>query len=98
MEAAAARLAVFVAAGTPESGIRDVAVVIGSFVDPARARSLAAAARSAGFPEAEVISRGQGPAAVHSVRIGVFPSAGEARRAADQAERALGVSAQLTRP
>jgi tetratricopeptide (TPR) repeat protein len=100
MEAAAARLAIFSAADARpvENRAGDVAVVIGSFVDQARARSLAAAARSAGFPEAQVISQGQGLAAVHSVRIGVFPSAGEARRAADQAEKALGVSAQLARP
>src|SRR5439155_7027686 len=99
MEAAAARLAVFSAAGEKVvSRAGEVAVVIGSFVDQGRARSLAAAARAAGFPEAQVMSQGQGVAAVHTVRIGVFPTASDARRAADQAEKALGVAAQLARP
>lgn len=99
MEAAAARRVVF-GSGASAAGARPgtIAVVIGSFVDAARARSLAASARSSGFPEAEVVSQGQGLAAVHTVRVGAFPSAAEARRAATQAEQALGVSAQIVRP
>ncbi|MBI1795999.1 MAG: SPOR domain-containing protein [Candidatus Eisenbacteria bacterium] len=100
IEAAAARRAVFSAAAArpDERRVGGIAVVIGSFLDEARARSLASAARSAGFSGATVVSQGQGLAAVHSVRIGVFATAAEAHRAADQAEKALGVSAELTRP
>lgn len=99
MEAAAARRAVFGPGGSA-AGARPgtIAVVIGSFMDAGRARSLAAAARSSGFPEAEVVSQGQGLAAVHTVRVGAFPAMAEARRAAGHAERALGVSAQIVRP
>jgi tetratricopeptide (TPR) repeat protein len=101
MEAAAARLTVFgAAAGKAPSGNRSgaVAVTIGSFLDVGRARSMAAAARAAGFPEAQVVTLGQAPTAVHLVRLGIYPGAGEARRAAGQAEKALGVTAQLSRP
>jgi tetratricopeptide (TPR) repeat protein len=100
VEAAAARRAVFSAAGTrPDAGGRPgaTAVVIGTFADPARARALAAAARAAGFPEAQVTSRGQGLSAVHLVRLGVYPRPLDARRAGEQAEQALGVAFQLTR-
>jgi len=98
MEAAAARLAVFSAPeAAAESRPGAVAVVIGSFVDPARARSLAAAARAAGFAGAQVVSTGQGLAAVHHVRIGVYARHAEARRAGEQAAQALGVEYELTR-
>lgn len=100
IEAAAARRAVFSPAEArthiePRAGA--IAVVIGSFVDPARARSLAAAARAAGFAEAQVVSRGEGLSAVHVVRLGVYPRSAEARRAGAQAEQALGVTFELTR-
>jgi len=100
IEAAAARRAIF---SPPEPQSPDenrpgaAAVVIGSFVDPARARSLASAARAAGFAEAQVVSRGQGLSAVHLVRLGVYPRLAEARRAGEQAEQALGVTFELTR-
>jgi cell division septation protein DedD len=100
IEAAAARRAVFSpaesraqAAGRPGA----TAVMIGSFVDPSRARSLAAAARAAGFAEAQVVSRGEGLSAVHLVRLGVYPRSAEARRAGEQAAQALGVTFELTR-
>ncbi len=99
-EAAAARRAVFSPADPPTSGEPRpgaVAVLIGSFVDATRARSLAAAARGAGFPEARVVSRGQGLSEVHLVRIGVYPRAADARRAGEQAEQALGVTFELMR-
>lgn len=100
IEAAAARRAVFSSAEArshipPRSGA--TAVVIGSFVDPARARSLAAAARAAGFAEAQVVSRGEGLSAVHVVRLGIYPRAADARRAGEQAGQALGVAFDLTR-
>ena len=100
IEAAAARRAVFSPA-EPQSPDENrpgaAAVVIGSFVDPARARSLASSARAAGFPEAQVVSRGQGLSAVHLVRLGVYPRAADARRAGEQAEQALGVTFELMR-
>jgi tetratricopeptide (TPR) repeat protein len=100
MEAAAARLAVFAPASTQaaaETRPGAAAVVIGSFVDPARARSLASAARAAGFPDARVVSHGEGPAAVHTVRLGVYPRHAEARKAGEQAAQALGVAYELMR-
>ncbi len=100
MEAAAARLAVFApasAGATSQARPGSVAVVIGSFVDLSRARSLANAARAAGFADAQVVSRGQGLLAVHTVRLGVYPRHADARKAGEQAERALGVTFELTR-
>jgi len=100
IEAAAARRAVFSPrdpAGRGEARPGATAVVIGSFVDPARARSLAAAARAAGFADAQVVSRGKGLSAVHMVRLGLYPRAADARRAGEQAEQALGVTFELTR-
>ncbi len=100
IEAAAARRAVFSPAearthAEPRPGA--IAVVIGSFVDPVRARSLAAAARAAGFAQAQVVSRGKGLSAVHVVRLGVYPRSTEARRAGAQAEQALGVTFEMMR-
>jgi tetratricopeptide (TPR) repeat protein len=101
IEAATARLAIFtpeLAHPTGDARPGAMAVVIGSFVDPARARSLATAARAAGFPDARVVSRGEGLAAVHTVRLGVYPRLAEARRAGEQAAQALGVAYEMTRP
>lgn len=97
VEAAAARLAVFRPAEARGGEARPgaTAVLIGSFADAGRARALAAAARSAGFPEARVVSRGEGLAAVHQVRLGVYPRAADARQAGGQAEQALGVVFEL---
>jgi tetratricopeptide (TPR) repeat protein len=101
IEAAAARLAVF-APSSPRAapaGARPgaMAVMIGSFAELSRARSLASAARAAGFADAQVVSQGQGLAAVHRVRLGVYPRHADARRAGEQAERALGVAFELMR-
>jgi tetratricopeptide (TPR) repeat protein len=95
IEAAAARLALARAAEPPGSG--HVAVVIGSFLGAARARSLATEARHAGFPDAQVVTRGEGLAAVYIVRLGAYASHAEARSAGEQAARALGVSYQIVR-
>jgi tetratricopeptide (TPR) repeat protein len=94
-EAAAARLAL-AALEQPGQGAVAVAVVIGSFVDASRARSLAGEARRAGFPHAEVIERGT-PAPLRIVRLGVYANARQARAAGDQAARALGVSYEIER-
>jgi tetratricopeptide (TPR) repeat protein len=92
-EAAAARLAL---AAVERPGPGAVAVVIGSFVDPARARALASEAKRAGFPHAEVIARAS-PATLHIVRLGVYPGTRQARSAGDQAARALGVAYEIER-
>jgi tetratricopeptide (TPR) repeat protein len=95
IEAAAARLAL--ARAADPAGASDVAVVIGSFVDRARARSLATEAKRSGFPGAQVVTRGEGLAAVHIVRLGTYPNHAEARRAGEQATSALGVAYQIVR-
>lgn len=95
IEAAASRLAL--ATPAPETARNLVAVVIGSFIDPARARSLATSAKRAGFPEAQVISQGSGLSAVHTVRLGTYARRADALRAGQQAERALGVTYTLAR-
>ena len=92
-EAAAARLAL---ATVEQPGLGAVAVVIGSFVDASRARSLASEARRAGFPHAEVMERGS-PATLRIVRLGVYANTRQARAAGDQAARALGVSYEIER-
>src|SRR5262245_33726020 len=90
IEAASARLTL--AASAPRAGAGTVAVVIGQFVDQSRARSLASEAKRAGFPNAQVVTRGQGLSAIHVVRLGVFGNAAEAKQAGEQATRALGVT------
>jgi tetratricopeptide (TPR) repeat protein len=82
---------------SPVSGSADFAVVVGSFVDPARARALASEARRAGFAQAQVITRGQGLTAIHIVRLGTFPNSTAARRAGEQATHALGVAYEIVR-
>ena len=94
IEAAAARRARLAVA---EAGGGPVAVVIGTFIDPARARSLAAAAERAGFSGVRVVTKGEGLAGVHSVRLGTYPDRGRAIAAGRQAERALGVTFEVTR-
>jgi tetratricopeptide (TPR) repeat protein len=94
IEAAAARLA---QAGVDESGSGAIAVLIGSFLDLSRARSLANEAKRSGFPGAQVVTRGEKLAAVHHVRLGVYATRTEAQRAGAQAERALGVTYQIVR-
>jgi hypothetical protein len=90
-EAAAARLEL---ASAKQPGLGAVAVTVGSFIDVARARSLASEARRAGFPSAEVIDRGS-PAVLHVVRLGVYANTKQARAAGDQAARALGVTYEV---
>ena len=94
IEAAEARRVRVAAA---EAGDGSVAVVIGTFLDPARARSLATAAQRAGFDDAKVVTKGEGLAAVHAVWVGTYPDAKKANEAGEQAARALGVTFELTR-
>jgi tetratricopeptide (TPR) repeat protein len=95
IEAASARLTL--AASAPRAGAGTVAVVIGQFVDRSRAHSLASEAKRAGFPNAQVVTRGQGLSAIHVVRLGVFGNTTEARQAGEQATRALGVTYDILR-
>jgi len=74
-----------------------VAVQIGAFLDRVRAERLAEAAIRAGFPEVEVVRRGNGPAALFSVVLGRYADAAAARRDGDRAAAALGVTWQAIR-
>ncbi len=97
LEAASAR-AVLDPAGTTAPATGVVGVEVGAFADVGRARALAEAARRAGFAEAQVVARGAGPALLHHVRVGEFPSAVVAQRAGERAAQALGVRFQLVKP
>ena len=94
IEAAATRVSF---AGAEEAGTSAVTVVIGSFVDRARAVGLASEARRAGFSQATVVTRGAGLTAVHLVQLGTYPHRAEARQAGEQAERALGVAYRIVK-
>lgn len=95
IEAASARGLLAASAQRPGAGT--IAVVIGQFVDRSRARALASEAKRAGFPNAQVITRGQGLSAIHVVRLGVYSSAADAREAGELAVKAIGVSYQVVR-
>lgn len=74
-----------------------IAVQIGAFGDPARARELLQRARQAGFAQASAHRQGQGGTELHVVRIGWFPNEVEARRAGERASAELGVAFRLIR-
>lgn len=73
------------------------AVEVGAYSSVARARALASRASHSGFPEARVITRGEGAARVFSVRLGAYATEAEARVAGEQAAHGLGVSFRLVR-
>ena len=93
----AARLGA-VSTALPAAG--EVAVQIGAFTDAARARSLADAARRAGFGEASVSERrsADGRNAVWIVRLGRYPNREEARLAGERVQRLVGVGWQVEKP
>jgi tetratricopeptide (TPR) repeat protein len=94
----AARVALPEPAPAPAPGSDGtVAVQIGAFADPERARSLAESAQRAGFPAAQVIVRGEGETRMHFVNLGVFGTREEANRAGERAAAALGVTFQVIR-
>jgi tetratricopeptide (TPR) repeat protein len=95
IEAASARVALL--AGGPPATDGPLTVIIGTFLDPARARSLVNEARRAGFPNAEVVTEGEGLAAIHQVRLGRYSDPRQAERAGEQAGLALGVTWQVTK-
>jgi cell division septation protein DedD len=70
-------------------------VLIGTFASAARAATLEAAAKRAGFSGAKVVSIGDGAAASYAVRLGGYPSRDEAKKAGEQAEQRLGVAFRL---
>jgi tetratricopeptide (TPR) repeat protein len=96
MEAAAA-LTVLDAPSEGEAQPGAFAVEIGRFTKAARARTLLQRARHAGFGDARVIERGEGPSRTWAVQLGRYGSESEARQAGLQAERGLGVEYRLER-
>jgi tetratricopeptide (TPR) repeat protein len=94
-EAAGARLAPAAVPADLAGGWR---VEIGSFADVMRARSLADAARAAGFTQASVVARGVYPSRLHVVVLGRYEKSAEAKRDAERAATALGVNYRLVGP
>ncbi len=90
--AAAAKASTAIPAAT---GPRPTEVLVGAFATSARAGTLEAAAKRAGFTSARVVANGEGAARTYVVRLGVYPSRDEARKAGEQAERKLGVAVRL---
>lgn len=94
-EAAGARLAPTAVPADLAGGWK---VEIGAFADVARARILADAARSAGFPQVSVVARGMGSARLHAVVLGRYEKSAEAKRDAERAAAALGVNYRVIGP
>ena len=95
MEAAMASAAlVEPAAPAPASG--PIALEVGRFAGPTRARALAARAVRAGFTNARVITHGDGAASSYAVLLGSFQGKAAARAAQARVARELGLSARLT--
>jgi tetratricopeptide (TPR) repeat protein len=88
----AAQAAAPEAEGSTPAAAGTLAVQIGVFSRPARAQTLAGAARRAGFSAAQVLTLGEGRARSYAVRLGLYPNAVEARKAGEEAARKLGVS------
>lgn len=76
---------------TPPSTQGHVAVRLGAFSDEARARSLAAAARRAGFTEVRVIPPGGAGAPLYIVRLGPYADPDQAQKQAERVAELLGV-------
>jgi len=96
MEAAAAATVL----GAPqegETGPGAIAIEVGRFTNASRARALLQRVRRAGFRDARVIQRGEGPSRTWAVRLGRYTSELAARQAGLRAERGLGVEYRLER-
>jgi tetratricopeptide (TPR) repeat protein len=76
---------------TPPATQGHVSVRLGAFSDPERARSLAAAARRAGFSDVRILPPGAAGAKLHVVRLGPYADPEHARRQAERAAELLGV-------
>jgi len=72
-----------------------LAVQIGAFREPARARELAETARRAGFAPVRVSATQDEGGALYLVRVGVYATAEDARSAGERLERALGVACRV---
>ena len=94
-EAAGARLAPAAVPADVAGGWR---VEIGAFADAARARTLADAAREAGFSQASVVARGVGAGRLQVVVLGRYEKSAEAKRDAERAAAALGVNFRVIGP
>jgi tetratricopeptide (TPR) repeat protein len=79
----------------PPSAQGHIAVRIGAFSDEARARSLAAAARRAGFAEVRVIPPTGTGAPLYIVRLGPYGDPDQARKQAERVAELLGVIPEL---
>jgi tetratricopeptide (TPR) repeat protein len=66
-------------------------VQIGVFSNPARARALVNTAHRAGFPRADMMSRGESESRVYVVRVGRYATPEEARAAGEEVKRKLGL-------
>jgi tetratricopeptide (TPR) repeat protein len=91
MEAASARLA----DGSPPEARRPIAVQLGAFSEPTRARALADVARQAGLGEVRVVERAEGGMKLHVVMLGPYAKEADARRSAARASERLGVVARV---
>jgi tetratricopeptide (TPR) repeat protein len=76
---------------TPPSSQGHVTVRLGAFSDEARARSLAAAARRAGFLDVHVIPPGGAGAPLYIVRLGPYADPDQARKQAERVAELLGI-------
>lgn len=79
---------------SPRTAAGSVVLRLGAFADEARARSLAADARRAGFTEVRVIPPSGMGAPLFAVQLGPYADPDEAKRRAELAEEALGVAAE----
>lgn len=91
----AAMLAAPGAAGAGGSRTR-IELLSGAYPSSTRAQEVMNAARRAGYPDAEIVVRGEGSARVYQVRLGSYGDAAEARAAGTRAGDRLGVSWSLS--
>lgn len=76
---------------TPPSAQGHIAVRLGAFSDEARARSMAAAARRAGFTDVRVIPPAGTGAPLYIVRLGPYADPDQAQKQAERVAELLGV-------
>lgn len=76
---------------TPPSTLGHIAVRLGAFSDEARASSLAAAARRAGFTDVRVIPPGGTGAPLYIVRLGPYADPNQAQKQAERVAELLGI-------
>jgi hypothetical protein len=79
---------------TPVSSVGSHVVRLGAFADEARARTLAADARRAGFADVRVIPPTGVGAPLYTVQIGPYGDPEEAQKQVERAEDVLGITAE----